>query len=158
MNKTVLMSFFLLSMWHGYAFGTNIIAVSRSAQGTYHVPLVFGSSKPSPPIDSLVDTGSGITVVPLSVIEVLLERNEASLTGELTGALASGEKMTVSVYTINMLQVGECKFEDVEVVVFPGRTSPILGLNIITQLEEVTFSFATDRPQLTVMNCKKKVG
>lgn len=149
------MSFFMLAMGHGYAFGTDIIAVSKSEHGTYYVPLVFGSSNPSPPIESLVDTGSGLTVVPPSVIKDLLTRNEASLTRELTGTLASGERMAVSVYTITMLQLGKCRFRDVEVVVFPGRTSPILGLNIIRQLEPVTFSFATDPPHLTV-NCTDK--
>ena len=149
------MLFFLLTTGHGYAFGTDIIAVSRSENGTYYVPLVFGSSNPSSPLESLVDTGSGFTVVPQSVIEVLLITNEASFTRELIGILASGENMTVPVYTITMLQVGLCIFRDVEVVVFSGRTSPILGLNIITQLEPVTFSFATERPHLAV-NCTNK--
>lgn len=155
MHRYVLMSFFLLAMGHGFAFGTEIVAVSKSEQGTYYVPLVFGSGNPGQPIESLVDTGSGLTTVPPSVIEDLLARNEATLTRELTGILASGEMVTVPVYTITMLQLGECRFRDVEVAVFPDRTSAILGLNILKQLGSITFSFTTEPPHLAV-NCAGK--
>ena len=138
----------LLVSGHGYTQEVRV-AVNKTNRGTYYVPIIFGSSQP---VGSLVDTGSGYTVVPQSIIADLLTRKEARQTRELNGVLASGEHMTVPVYTITALQIGTCLFKSVEVAVFPERKVPILGLNVLEQLTPMTFSFNIKDPYLA-MTC-----
>ncbi|MFN2308618.1 MAG: retroviral-like aspartic protease family protein [Gammaproteobacteria bacterium] len=103
-------------------------------------------------VDLMVDTGSGYTVINEQTLALLKPSNGAVYVKDLSGILADGSSMTVPVYRIAHLRIGEaCTLSDVEVAVFPGGTRQILGLSALRRA--APFIFSLDPPQLVLSHC-----
>jgi predicted aspartyl protease len=100
----------------------------------------------------LVDTGSSYTTVNENTLAELLASDQAEYLRNLEGVLADGSKQILPVYTIKSLSIGaSCRLGAVQVVVFPGDTRNILGLNALR--DAAPFIFSVDPPTLTLSNC-----
>lgn len=108
-------------------------------------------------VDLMVDTGSGYTVINEETLSLLKEFDGAIYVKDLSGILADGSSMTVPVYRIAQLRIGEaCTLLDVEVAVFPGSTRQILGLSALRHA--APFIFSLNPPQLVLSNCTARVA
>jgi predicted aspartyl protease len=105
-----------------------------------------------PPSDFMVDTGSSYMTINEETLANLKLTEKPVYLRDLTGILANGDRMSVPVYAVSAVQLGEfCRLEEVEVAVFPGKTRQILGLSVL--LKAAPFVFSTDPPQLQLSNC-----
>lgn len=105
-----------------------------------------------PPSDFMVDTGSSYMTINEETLANLQMTEAPVYLRDLNGVLANGDQMRVPVYAVSSVQLGEnCRLEQVEVAVFPGRTRQILGLSVL--LKAAPFVFSTDPPQLQLSNC-----
>ncbi len=105
-----------------------------------------------PPSEFMVDTGSSYMTINEETLASLKLTEEPVYLRDLTGVLANGDHMRVPVYAVSSVQLGDnCRLEEVEVAVFPGRTRQILGLSVL--LKAAPFVFSTDPPQLQLSNC-----
>jgi len=118
---------------------------------TYYVPgHVSGAGE----MEFMVDTGSGYVTINEVTLEALKSNDRAHYSRDLRGILADGRKLTVPVYVIRSLTIGEnCRLRNVEAAVFPGATRQILGLSALKKAAPFTFSF--DPPHLTLSNCPR---
>lgn len=129
-----------------------------------HVPMrdkgaatyyVDGEIQGAGKVDLMVDTGSGYTVINEETLALLKALDEAVYVKELSGVLADGSTMTVPVYRIAQMRIGEaCTLLGVEVAVFPGKTRQILGLSALRHA--APFIFSMNPPQLVLSNCTAK--
>ncbi|WP_303909004.1 retropepsin-like aspartic protease family protein [Thiohalomonas denitrificans] len=104
-------------------------------------------------VEFLVDTGAGHTTINEETLAVLMERELASYSRELSGILADGSRMRVPVYHITSIELGGCQFQNIEAAVFPGRTRFLLGMNALKQA--APFAIVTEpEPQLALSNCR----
>lgn len=116
---------------------------------TYYVD---GEIRGAGKVDLMVDTGSGYTVINEETLALLKEFDGAVYVKELSGVLADGSTMTVPVYRVSQMRIGEaCTLIDVEVAVFPGKTRQILGLSALRHA--APFIFSMNPPQLVLSNC-----
>jgi predicted aspartyl protease len=100
----------------------------------------------------MVDTGSGYMTINEETLAILLREERAQYVKELAGILANGNRIVVPVYAISEINIGgECRLENVEAAVFPGRTRAILGLSALTKA--APFIFSVDPPELVLSNC-----
>jgi len=105
-----------------------------------------------PPSDFMVDTGSSYMTINEETLANLKLTEEPVYLRDLNGVLANGDRMRVPVYSVSSVQLGEnCRLEEVEVAVFPGKTRQILGLSVLAKA--APFVFSTDPPQLQLSNC-----
>lgn len=138
----------LSGMAMGQEFDTRI-AMSRQGPATYYVPAAVGGLDPAP---FLVDTGAGLTTINEVTLEALQARNAATFVRELRGRLANGDILSVPVYRLSGLAIGErCRIGELEAAVFPGRTRQILGLNALRAAGPFIFSF--EPPELVLSHC-----
>ncbi len=116
---------------------------------TFYITGRIGSM---PPSDFMVDTGSSYMTINEETLANLRLTEEPVYLRDLNGVLANGDRMRVPVYSVSSVQLGEnCRLEEVEVAVFPGKTRQILGLNVLAKA--APFVFSTDPPQLQLSNC-----
>ncbi|MBT2970287.1 MAG: hypothetical protein B6D72_14045 [gamma proteobacterium symbiont of Ctena orbiculata] len=116
---------------------------------TYYIAGKIGDM---PATEFMVDTGSSyMTINEVTLAELQANGNPRYLR-ELKGILANGDELSVPVYTITNVRIGdECLLKEVDVAVFPGKTRQILGLSALTKT--APFIFSTQPPQLQLSNC-----
>lgn len=104
-------------------------------------------------VEFMVDTGSGYTTINEEALTLLKAQNRAVYSRQLSGTLADGSQLTVPVYRLSQITIGDqCALQDVEAAVFPGRTRFILGMNTLKQA--APFAFVTEpSPQLALGRC-----
>ncbi len=108
-------------------------------------------------VDLMVDTGSGYMTINEETLGILEASGGATYVKELSGVLADGSILTVPVYLIGQVRIGEnCVLNDVEAAVFPGKTRQILGLSALRQA--APFIFSMDPPKLVLSNCTQQVA
>jgi len=135
----------------GQEFDTRI-AMSQRGPATYYVPAAVGGLDPAP---FLVDTGAGLTTINEATLEALQARNAATFVRELRGRLANGDILSVPVYRLQGLAIGDdCRIGELEAAVFPGHTRQILGLNALRAAGPFIFSF--EPPELVLSHCSGK--
>jgi hypothetical protein len=106
----------------------------------------FGTAK------LLVDTGSGYTTIDVDTLAVLKRTGRARYLRSLKGIMADGSQKILPVYRIASINLGgDCVIRDVEAAVFPARTRPILGLNVLSKVSP--FIFSVNPPSL-MLSCK----
>ena len=100
----------------------------------------------------LVDTGSGYTTIDIDTLAVLKRRGHARYLKDLKGIMADGSQKILPVYRLASINLGgDCVVRDVEAAVFPARTRPILGLNVLSKVSP--FIFSVNPPSL-MLSCK----
>ena len=135
----------------GNPFGQRIPMFQLSASTFYVTGTIEGAG--SAPL--LVDTGSSYSVIDQPTLDLLNSQRQAVFVRKLTGVMADGSKKVVPVYRIPRIRLSKlCVINDVEVVVFPGKTRMILGLNVLRQLAPFAFSLDDDSPKLLLSNCQ----
>lgn len=116
---------------------------------TYYISGKIGDM---PATEFMVDTGSSyMTINEVTLAELQASGNPRYLR-DLKGVLANGDELSVPVYTVANVRIGdECLLKEVDVAVFPGRTRQILGLSALSKT--APFIFSTQPPQLQLSNC-----
>ncbi|MEW8507359.1 MAG: retropepsin-like aspartic protease [Candidatus Thiodiazotropha sp.] len=116
---------------------------------TYYIAGKIGDM---PTTEFMVDTGSSYMTINEATLAELQTKANPRYLRELKGILANGDVMSVPVYTISNVLIGdECLLEEVDVAVFPGKTRQILGLSALSKT--APFIFSTQPPQLQLSNC-----
>lgn len=108
------------------------------------------------PVDFMVDTGSSYVTLNDVTLATLKAQNKVRYIRELKGRLANGSEMVVPIYAIATMYLGECRFDNVEAAVFPGRTRHLLGLSALSKA--APFAFSMQPPQLTLSHCTDGPG
>jgi len=104
-------------------------------------------------VNFMVDTGSGYLTINEQLLQKLRSADQVRYVKDLRGRLANGSELKVPVYSIAELSIGDgCWLNDIEAVIFPGKTRAILGLNALQHAAPFIFSF--DPPRLTLSNCR----
>lgn len=125
------------------------IDMSSKGGATFYVP---GRITGVGAVELMVDTGSGYMTINEEILKALKEGGQATFVKDLRGRLANGSELSVPVYAIKEISIGEaCWLRDVEAAVFPGDTRPILGLNVLQRAAPFIFSF--DPPRLVLSHC-----
>lgn len=108
-------------------------------------------------VDFMVDTGSSYMTINEETLALLKKEKRVSYMRDLRGRLANGSELVVPVYTIKSLSIGNnCRFENVEAAVFPGRTRHILGLSALSKA--APFVFSMEPPTLVLSHCTDGPG
>ena len=129
-------------------FGTEVHMDARGG-ATFYVP---GNIEGFGSVDLMVDTGSGYMTINEEMLHTLKDGGQVRFVRDLRGRLADGSELTVPVYAIDAVSIGDaCRMRDVEAAVFPGSTRPILGLNVLQRTAPFIFSF--DPPRLVLSHC-----
>jgi predicted aspartyl protease len=155
MRKARFLDVFLaMAAWAAWAdepgLNQNVPITSRG-KATYYVE---GDLKGFGKIQLLVDTGSGYTAIDETTLAILKEKGSARYLKELRGVMADGSRRVVPVYLLTSLNIGgKCEVRDVEAVIFPADTRPILGLNTLIKVSPFTFSI--NPPRLMLSNCER---
>jgi predicted aspartyl protease len=125
------------------------VAMQEKSAATFYVAgdiTGFGA------VELMVDTGSGYMTINENTLAVLKERDAARYVKELRGVLADGRELTVPVYAIAELRIGDaCALRNVEAAVFPGASRQILGLSALRRA--APFVFSVDPPALLLSRC-----
>lgn len=108
------------------------------------------------PVDFMVDTGSSYVTLNDETLKTLKAKNKVRYVRDLRGRLANGSEMVVPIYSINTMYLGECRFDNIEAAVFPGRTRHLLGLSALSKA--APFVFSMDPAQLTLSHCTDGPG
>jgi len=119
--------------------------------GTLYVQGRLGHGLSTP---MLVDTGSSYSTLSQALLLRLQQEdgNNVIYVGSRQGILADGKKITVPLYRVRQLRIGErCLLNDMEMAVFPQSRRAILGLNVLTRLSP--FSISVDPPSITLSGC-----
>lgn len=130
------------------------IPMNQKRLATYYIDAhITGSGD----VEFMVDTGAGYTTINEHTLARLVQADNASYVGELTGVMADGSEHRLPVYRIKHLVLGgDCVLTDVEAAVFPRDTRMLLGL---TALEKAApFTFSTNPPSLALSNCHPVSG
>lgn len=134
-------------------FDSNVPMRDKGA-ATYYVD---GEIRGVGAVDLMVDTGSGYMTINEETLEILQTSGDATYVKDLSGVLADGSTMTVPVYRIAQMRIGDaCVLRDVEAAVFPGKTRQILGLSALRQA--APFIFSMNPPKLVLSNCTATVA
>lgn len=117
---------------------------------TYYVPVSIAGWGTG---DFLVDTGASHMAINQAALNSLKANDQADYIKHLIGTLADGGQITVPVYRIASVMIGQdCVLTNVEAAVFPGQTRNILGLSALRQA--APFQFAVDPPTLVLDGCQ----
>lgn len=134
-------------------FGTTIDMSAKGGATFYVAGQISGLGA----VDLMVDTGSGYMTINEEILAALQAKGQANFVKNLRGRLANGSELVVAVYSIEAVSIGEaCWLRDVEAAVFPGKTRPILGLNVLQRAGPFIFSF--EPPRLVLSNCDTTIG
>lgn len=130
-------------------FATTIEMHAKGEGVTLYVP---GHITGLGPVDWMVDTGSGYMTINEEMLLALQATDRVRFIKRVHGRLADGRTLAVPVYAIDAMSIGDaCWLHDVEVAVFPGKTRPILGLNVLQRAAPFIFSFTP--PRLMLSGC-----
>jgi predicted aspartyl protease len=125
------------------------VAMQEKSAATFYVAGAiagFGA------VELMVDTGSGYMTINENTLAVLKARDAARYVKELRGVLADGTELTVPVYALAELRIGDaCALRNVEAAVFPGAARQILGLSALRRA--APFVFSVDPPALLLSRC-----
>ena len=136
---------------HAAAPGFTAVALAKHDAGTFYVD---GALRGYGDLRMLVDTGSSYLVISEAILATLVESNNARYSRQLSGTMADGSTRVIPVYRIAALRLGaRCWVHDVEAAVFPGKTRPILGMNVLAQL--APFTFSASPPELGLQQCQE---
>ncbi|MCO6442354.1 MAG: clan AA aspartic protease [Nitrococcus mobilis] len=117
---------------------------------TYYVPVSIAGWGTG---DFLVDTGASYMAINQAALNSLKANDQAEYVKHLIGTLADGGQITVPVYRISSVMIGQdCLLSDVEAAVFPGNTRNILGLSVLRRA--APFRFSVDPPILVLSGCQ----
>ena len=131
-----------------------IIPMNQKRLATYYVQ---GSMLGSGNVEFMVDTGAGYTTINEQTLASLVEADNATYVGELTGVMADGSQQRLPVYLIKRLVLGDdCVLDNVEAAVFPRNTRMLLGLSALEKA--APFVFSTNPPRLSLSNCGTAAG
>ena len=129
-------------------FDTTVAMRANSATTYYVQGQIAGIGA----VDLMVDTGSGYMTINEDMLATLKSAGQAQYVRDLRGRLANGNEVSVPVYRLEALSIGDgCWLNGVEAAVFPGKTRAILGLNALQRAGPFIFSF--DPPRLVLSNC-----
>jgi len=118
--------------------------------GTLYVEGKVGGLEP---VNFLVDTGSSYSTINQNLLERLQQQGQVEYLRSQAGNLADGSRITVPLYRIHQLQIGDsCTINDIEVAVFPNNRRFILGLNVLSRLSP--FAISINPPRLSLARCK----
>ncbi|WP_316367485.1 retropepsin-like aspartic protease [Candidatus Thiodiazotropha sp. CDECU1] len=116
---------------------------------TYYIAGKIGNM---PETEFMVDTGSSYMTINEATLSELQANGSPRYLRDLKGILANGDVLSVPVYTITNVRIGEeCLLDEVDVAVFPGKTRQILGLSALSKT--APFIFSTQPPQLQLSHC-----
>jgi clan AA aspartic protease (TIGR02281 family) len=133
--------------------GFTPVALQRHDAGTFYVD---GALDGYGDVRMLVDTGSSYLVIGETILTELKTTGNASYSRNLEGVMADGSTRVIPLYRIAGVRLGEnCWVHDVEAAVFPGRTRPILGMNILSRL--APFTFSAEPPELGLQQCQAAI-
>jgi predicted aspartyl protease len=158
MSRSVLkrVVWLLLMFNTGLVFGEpfKIIPMNQKRLATYYVQAsMLGSGN----VEFMVDTGAGYTTINEHTLATLVEADNATYVGELTGVMADGSQQRLPVYRIKQLVLGDdCVLDNVEAAVFPRNTRMLLGLSALEKA--APFVFSTNPPSLSLSNCGTAAG
>lgn len=103
-------------------------------------------------VELMVDTGAGYMTINQQILSTLQAAGQAEYVKDLTGVLADGSRIGISVYRIEQIKVGEqCVLRDVEAALFPTQARMLLGLSALQKA--APFVFSTDPPRLVLSKC-----
>jgi clan AA aspartic protease (TIGR02281 family) len=129
--------------------GFTPVALQKHDAGTFYID---GAITGYGAVRMLVDTGSSYLVISEAILGDLKTSGNARYSRDLEGVMADGTSRVIPLYRIAALRLGEsCWVRDVEAAVFPGRTRPILGMNILAKL--APFTFSAEPPELGLQQC-----
>lgn len=130
------------------------IPMNQKRLATYYVQAsMLGSGN----VEFMVDTGAGYTTINEHTLASLVEADNVTYVGELTGVMADGSQQRLPVYRIKRLVLGEdCVLDNVEAAVFPRNTRMLLGLSALEKA--APFVFSTNPPSLSLSNCGTAAG
>ena len=140
--------FFSLGSARGTEFMTRVTMHEKSSS-TFYVPAeIEGYGR----VELMVDTGSSYMTINEQTLDVLKRAGRAHYVKQLQGTLADGSEMTVPVYAVGRIRIGEnCWLSDVEAAVFAGNARQILGLSALRRA--TPFIFSVDPPSLALSQC-----
>lgn len=125
------------------------VPMHRKHLATYYVQgeiAGFGA------VELMVDTGAGYMTINQQILSTLQAAGQAEYVKDLTGVLADGSRIGISVYRIEEITVGkQCKLRDVEAALFPSQARMLLGLSALQKA--APFVFSTDPPRLLLSKC-----
>lgn len=97
--------------------------------------------------------GASYMAINQAALDSLKASNQAEYVKQLIGTLADGGQISVPVYRISSVIIGDnCILTDVEAAVFPGNTRNILGLSALPRA--APFQFSVNSPTLMLSGCK----
>jgi hypothetical protein len=151
MIKTLLSAILILS-FHGQLCAEQFIfdvPMYSKGASTYYIAGKIGNM---PETEFMVDTGSSYMTINEATLSELQTSESPRYIRNLKGVLANGDVLSVPVYKITNVRIGEeCLLKEVDVAVFPGKTRQILGLSALSKT--APFIFSTQPPQLQLSNC-----
>jgi predicted aspartyl protease len=152
--KSAVWLLLLLNIDLAVAESYKTIPMNQKRLATYYVQAsMLGSGN----VEFMVDTGAGYTTINEHTLARLVEADNASYVGELTGVMADGSQQRLPVYLIKRLVLGEdCVLDNVEAAVFPRNTRMLLGLSALEKA--APFVFSTNPPRLSLSNCGTAAG
>lgn len=134
-------------------FGT-FVPMREKGAATYYVTTEISGVGA---LDFMVDTGSSFATINEETLVALVQQQRADYIRNMDGVLADGSRVTLPVFSIHSLNIGgQCTLRDIRVVVFPGKTRQILGLNALRQA--APFIFSMNPPQLILSNCISSIA
>lgn len=143
--------------------GLCVAAAAAAADDEFNTPIdmrikggstfyVSGQIAGAGAVELMVDTGSGYMTINEEILENLRVGGQVRFLRTLRGRLANGNELNVPVYLLESVSIGDaCELHDVEAAVFPGKTRPILGLNVLQRAGPFIFSF--EPPRLVLSKC-----
>ena len=143
--------FLTMAAWADEPKFNQDVPITSQGKATYYVE---GELEGFGKLRLLVDTGSGYTAIDETTLAILKEKGSARYLKELRGVMADGSRRVVPVYLLTSLNIGgKCEIRDVEAVIFPADTRPILGLKTLIKVSPFTFSI--NPPRLMLSNCDR---
>lgn len=125
------------------------VPMHRKHLATYYVQ---GEISGFGAVELMVDTGAGYMTINQQILSTLQASGQAEYVKDLTGVLADGSRIGISVYRIEEITVGEqCVLKNVEAALFPTQARMLLGLSALQKA--APFVFSTDPPRLLLSKC-----
>jgi predicted aspartyl protease len=101
----------------------------------------------------MIDTGSGYTAINETMLRELREQNNIEYLTTVSGIMANGKRTTLPVYRIASINIGgKCTLNNIKVVILPGNTRNILGLNALKKV--APFAMSMNPPKLILSHCQ----